>query len=232
MLLSTIASMSFAEDGVTMNPADRELTIFFDIKKFGLTVGESSLIAKKARLNNRDAILIVFTAKAPQFYDEEKIFLDSNTYLPMIVLRDINLFGTKEIIREEYDQNKYELKIIKQVKNRTIENVIKSHAPIENIYGFIYRYMHSGKFEKGESLNLNLPTKNVQMKLTKKDELRLKTIASGKKTFQAYYFESQPKQFKIWFQDRPIHVPLRIDGSLGFGKTYMVMKSVRGHQTW
>ncbi|MEM7817088.1 MAG: hypothetical protein QXZ20_04190, partial [Candidatus Aenigmatarchaeota archaeon] len=54
---------------------------------------------------------------------KEKIFLDSNSYLPLKVERDIIFFGKKELIEEIYEQKKGYIKIINTnhyIKDRTI----------------------------------------------------------------------------------------------------------------
>ncbi len=194
-------------------------TIHYKIKKFGIKTGEAKLIFKgRTRINYRDAYLIVFRAEAMNFIDEESIYLDPETFYPIMVKRVINLWGKKEKISEEYFHDKGFIKIVKESNGETTDMSIRKEGPFDNIYGFIYRYRLKGKFEADEELKINLPTKNLEINFIEETQVK----AVYQKT-PAYYLESNPKQFRIWFDKSDDRVPLRIDGAIGFGSTSMVM---------
>ena len=71
-------------------------TVTFDIKKLGMKVGEATLVYRgPGRIANRDTVLIEFTSRAINFLDEEKIYLDPVRMVPMVVERNLNIFGKK-----------------------------------------------------------------------------------------------------------------------------------------
>src|SRR6185436_3827257 len=106
-------------------------TITYDIKKLGMKVGEATLVYRgPGRVANRDTILIEFTSRAINFLDEEKIYLDTVNMVPMVVERNLNIFGKKEKIKEFYDQQKGTVRIVKNGETQTLTK----NPPIENIY--------------------------------------------------------------------------------------------------
>ncbi len=195
--------------------------IKYDIKKFGLTVGQAELVFGGAtQINNRDALLVTFRAKGPKFFDEEKIYLDPETFYPMMVVRDLDIFGKKEKIVEEYAADKSLVKITKTVGNKISHDMItKKGNRLDNIYGFIYRYRKHGRFQVGDTLDLSLPTKDVRITLAS-----LKKIKVANKIFETHFMKSTPKKYKIWFDSSDKKIPLKIDGAVGMANASMVMK--------
>jgi len=200
-------------------------TITYTIKKMGFKAGETILVFEGAVEVEKQAVYLIHSkADGANFFDEEKIYLDQKTFLPVRVERDVNVFGKKEKIVEHYDQKKYEVKIVKTAKGKTKEQVIKKDRPMENLYGFIYRYRKEGKFTIGDALQMNLPTADVKLKLVKKDKIKVGGVGRRPTEQEAYYMESNPAKYKVWFDGTDRKVPLRIDGAVGFGSTSMTMK--------
>jgi hypothetical protein len=199
-------------------------TISYDIMKLRLKAGEATLVYNgPVKINNRDAVLITFTSKALKFLDEEEIFLDPTTFYPITVKRNLNLWGKKECIVEEYSSDKGLVKITKESNGKVTEQVIENPFPLDNIYGFIYRYRKSGQFRIGEILKIHLPTRDVEFRL-----VEMRNLKTDDKTLDAYYMESSPKKYKVWFGQDHKRIPLRIDGAVGIGNTSMVINSYRG----
>ena len=141
----------------------------------------------------------------------------------MMVKRDLNIFGKKEKITEYYDQKKGEIKIVKTAKTVTVDQVIKKVPPIENIYGFIYRYRQNGDFkDQEESFNLHLPTKDITIKNFGKKKLRM-----DKNEEDTFYMQSDPRQYSIWFASGKNKIPLRIDGAVGLNQTSMILNEYK-----
>ena len=201
-------------------PFHKGETIEYDIKKFGIKVGEARIVFKgKDQINSREAVLIVFTSHAPRFYDEERIYLDPDTYYPIVVKRNLDIFGKKEVILEDYSPTEGMVRIIKQAGGKKTEQVIKKDKALDNIYGFIYRYRKEGRFKVGDTLKVYLPTKDIDINLVKQD--RIKIAGKG---YDTYFMQSIPAQYKIWFDSQADRIPLRIDGSVGLSKTSMVLR--------
>ena len=198
-------------------------TITYDIKKFRLTVGEASLVFKgETEVKSQKALLIIFTVKALNFFDEEKIYVDPKTFYPRVVERNLDLWGKKEFITEEYDQRKGSIKIKKQSGGKTSEQMIQKAGPIDNIYGFIYRYRVSGQNKKGERFKIRLPTRDVEFQMVREER-----INAAKQEFTAYYMESVPKKNSVWFEKGIGRIPLKIDGAVNLAAASLVMKKYK-----
>lgn len=196
--------------------------ITYDIKKLGVSAGKATVELKgETVVNNQKRLLIIFTAKGPKFLDEEKIYVEPETFLPTRVERDLNIFGNIEQITEDYDVKKGLVKITKIAGGKTTEQVIEKEGRMENIYGFLYRYRQNGNFKIGHTVELNLPTKNLTLKIMKQYNISI----AGKK-YSSFFMQSDPKRYNIWFDSGSQKIPLRIDGALGMGKTSMMLEKV------
>lgn len=195
--------------------------IHYDIRKFGLKVGWAQLVFGGERhLHGRPVYLIVFRAKALNFFDEEKIYVDTQHFRPVLVERNLNLWGKRERIMEHYDQDKGLVRIVKRHGRKTSEQTLHTKGPVENIYGFIYRYRLRGNFVKNDTMNIHLPTQDVKMEVTGTD-----TIKAGRRKYDAYEIQSNPAQYRLWFSQTPERIPLRIDGAVGVANAAMIMAS-------
>ncbi len=230
VFVSLIVLVLFLESTIYANnvgsksvPFHKGETIEYDIKKFGLKIGEARIVFEGHNsIEGRDVLLIIFTSSAPRFFDEEKIYLDPVTYYPIMVKRNLNIFGRKEIIREDYSPSDGTVKILKYVDGKEIKQVIKKDRAMDNIYGFIYRYRKEGKFRIGETLKMFLPTKDIDITLIKQDKIWI----AGKE-YDTYFMQSIPSQYNIWFDTKDAKIPVRIDGSVGLKKTSMLLRSYK-----
>ncbi len=194
----------------------------YDIKKFGITVGTATFEFKgDATIEGQTTTLIQVIAKGFQFYDEENIYLNKETYFPFIVKRELNIFGKKESIIEKYDQAKGSVEISGRAENAKAGEVtrIQQKGVIDNIYGFIYRYRLKGSFKKGEPLIMQLPTRKVILNFVGEKNLKI----AGKKV-PTYYMEDTDKKIKVWFDQTQTKVPYKINGAIGLGKTSLLLK--------
>lgn len=200
--------------------------ITFSIKKMGVKVGEASLVFQGLdKLGEKETFLIVFKATGFNFFDEEKIFVDPRTFYPIKIERNLNIWGKKEKITEEYFPDKGIVKITKNAGGKISEQRIEKKGTLDNIYSFIYRYRTQGQFKIGDALSLHLPTKEVTLKLQKMTKVK----AAGEQ-FDAYYMHSDPAQYEVWFDNSAQKIPLKINGAAGFGDTAMVMVDYqKGH---
>lgn len=193
--------------------------IVYAIKKLGIKAGEAVLNFNGIKkLDGRDVYVITFTSQGFNFFDEEKIYVDPKSFLPVRVERDLDIFGKKEKITEYYEPDNERVRIVKTAKGKTTEQIIPKRGPIDNIYCFIYRYRRDGRFQIGDTLEVHLPTTDVTLSLVEE-----KKIKAGGRDFDAFFMQSTPKKYKIWFDSGAEKIPLRIDGAVGFGKTAMIM---------
>lgn len=193
--------------------------ITYSVKKIGVKAGEVTLVYNgPSEINGVQALLITFTAKGVNFYDEEKIYMDPKTLYPMTVIRDLDIWGKKEKITEQYQADKGQVKITKDAKGKKTEQIIEKKDRVDNIYCFIYRSRAYGQFKVGESFEITLPTQDIVIKLEKMAKLKI-----GGEAYEAYYMKSQPSKYQVWFDSREKKIPLRINGAVGFGDTAMIM---------
>jgi len=209
---------------LTSFPFKRGEVITYVIKNLGIKSGEATLTFQGlTQLNNRDVYLIIFRADGLNFYDEEKIYTDPKTFFPILIKRDLNIFGKKEKIEEHYETQKGIVRIVKTRGERTTEQIIEKEGNIDNIYCFIYRVRRDGQFTIGDEFFVRLPTKDINMKIIKQMPLK----AAGQK-YDSFYFKSNPKQYQVWFDTGSQKIPLRISGSMGIKATTMTMVKYQG----
>lgn len=198
-------------------------TITYTIKQLAFSAGEASLTYKgPVTLEGNPYILVLFEASGFQFQDKEEIYLEPETLLPMIVKREVDYLGKHEVITERYDHEAGTVKISKRVKGETTVETLEKPGPIDNIYGFIYRYRLNGSFEIGEELDITLPTMDLTMLVDSKETLK----AAGE-AFDSYYLKSDPDKYKLWFSATEEKIPLRISGAVGMANTTMIMNDYR-----
>jgi len=187
--------------------------IHYKIVQLGLSTGEASLTYLGSRMYHKQkTVLIIFQAKGFKFFDEERIFVDPKTMFPLFVERNLNIFGNRERITEEYSKDH-----VKITKGKN-QQVIEKDGDIDNIYAFIYRYRQMGQFHINDSFVLHLPTKDVPIKLIRKD-----TLDVALKRYKVFYMESNPANYRIWFDTSEKKIPLRISGAIKMAHTVMVM---------
>jgi hypothetical protein len=208
---------------VFLSPDLRAETVYYSIRQMGFDGQASLTMAGPKDHKGRKTVLIVFKVHGTNYWDEEDIYVDPSTYKPLFVERDFSLgiWGHGKIV-EEYRPEKGEILITKTEGKRTTRQMISKLVPVDNIYGFIYRYRKEGSFKKGDVLKMILPTKDLKIRLVSRAPLKI-----GDKTYDSYYMESQPARYKIWFDSSERKWPLRITGTIGLINSVMTMT---GHE--
>ncbi|MBL8014265.1 MAG: DUF3108 domain-containing protein [Candidatus Omnitrophica bacterium] len=202
-------------------PFTKGEVITYSIKKLAVKAGEATLTFEgETQVKDQKVYLIVFKADGFNFYDEEKIYVSIDTFAPVQVLRDLNIFGNKEKITEDYLSREGKIVITKTADGKTTQSTINKDGQIDNIYGVIYRYRASGKFQIGDEIQLRLPTKDISLKLQKSVSIK----AAGQ-VYPSFFMSSVPSQYQIWFDAGDKKIPLRINGAVGMANTVMTMKS-------
>jgi len=197
--------------------------IRYGIKKMGIKVGEATLEFKGETVRDgKKYTLIIFSAKGFNFSDEERIFVDGKSFLPKLVVRNLNIFGKKEKITEEYDQKAGTVTITKVAKGKTTIQVLEKKGPLDNIFGFIFRYRIHGSLNQAEQFKVRLPRLDATIAGVK----NLRFNAAGK-TYEALLLRSIPPQYSIWMDRGPRRLPLRIVSASGIAKTVMTMIEVK-----
>jgi hypothetical protein len=207
VLIIAVSTVSLAN---SIKPGER---IYYKIVKMGLKAGEATLSFMGPKVYHKTkTILIIFQARGFNFLDEERIYVNPKSFKPLYVERNLNIFGKKERILEEYTPG--HVTIIKGKDQQTIDKP----GDVDNIYAFIYRYRQQGTFKIDEAFDVHLPTKDIKIKLVKQEQ-----ITAAKKKYDAFYMESDPSDYKIWLDASEKRIPLRISGAIKMANADMVM---------
>lgn len=210
------AGASFA--GTAELPFKTGETIRYSIKQLGVKAGEAILrFDGEKEIDGKKVYLIVFRSSGFKFFDEEHIFVDTVSFRPLRVVRDIDIFGKKEKITEDYTPDG-KAKVVKIANGKTTEQMIDRQGPVDNIYGFIYRFRAEGKFSSDEKLDIRLPTLDIKMAVVETTSFN----AAGKK-YKAAVLRSVPSKYTIWMDTGNGRIPLRIAGSVGVTSTVMTL---------
>ncbi|MFC1594399.1 DUF3108 domain-containing protein [Candidatus Omnitrophota bacterium] len=200
-------------------PFSRGERYVYAVKMTGLRVGTAELVYEGlSQLEGRDVVVITLTTKITNFFDEERIFADAETFLPVRIERTIRRLGLSENIVEEYSQDENTVTIIKNEGKRQTQQVITSDAPLQNIISLIYLLRSDAIFASDDIIEVNLPLKKVQFSLAGSKQV---AVPEGK--YQAQVIQSVPRKYTIWLSDDEYKTPLRIDGAVGFAKTNMML---------
>lgn len=147
---------------------------------------------------------------------KEKVFLDSQTHLPLRVERDIVLFGSKELIEESYDQENGRVTITRTPSNKEQE-VLHPDTPIQNILSLLYFFPQDIELKKGEWMTFNLPTQKVKIQFKGPRKLRL----NGEEKETLFLIGRGAKRFNLWL-DSKSRIPLRLEFIFLLGKVSIV----------
>lgn len=194
--------------------------ITYQVQLGKLNVGTSLFSFVNATLENNSYVNeMTFETNLLRFSDSEHIFSDNNTFLPITVERTVKNLFSKETIREEYNQKTYTVTILKTRGKKQETTTIQKQAPIQNSILLPHYVRQLPDLKVGMEFNVNLPTRELIIKLTSIESI---TVPAG--TFQAYHFESTPKQVEIWISVDEHKIPLRIQGMGNFGYTLVMKK--------
>lgn len=110
--------------------------------------------------------------------------------------------------------------MITRNSNHTEAERIKSSEKINNIILLLYQLRFKKGYMIGDRLEFNLPTKKLAMLA---DSQKRIDVPNG--SFNSIYFRSIPAKFKVWIKSDKDYIPLRIQGAIGFGRTYLALIS-------
>jgi hypothetical protein len=150
---------------------------------------------------------------------KEKVFIDSQTRLPLKVERDLVFFGKKEIIQEIYNQEDGYVKIIRKDGDEK-EEILYQKAPIHNILALLYFFPEDIAFEENKLLIFNLPTQKIKIRM-----VRERLIKCNGKKMESYFLRGHgAKKFNLWL-DKETRLPLRLEFLLPLGKVVVTKKT-------
>lgn len=144
---------------------------------------------------------------------DEDIMLDEKTMLPVMVERNVKMFGNQEFIEELYDQ-KAGIVTITRKDSGKVDQIIRKKPPIHNILALLYFFPQSIALKERETLSFNLPTQAVHLRVRGIKRINVK----AHKNMQAYLLSgSGARKFNLWL-DVNDKLPLRMDFFVSLGK--------------
>lgn len=146
------------------------------------------------------------------------MYADTENFLPLRIERDINNWGRKMSIIEEYDQANHSVKITQINKKRVRSKELKQDDKIQNVILLTFLYRKLGNFELGRDFPVTLPMAKFIMRFAKQEKL---AVPFG--VYQAHMAESFPKGHKIWFEVSEKFIPVKISGPFYLGPVTMTM---------
>lgn len=177
----------------------------------------------KSELNQKAVNFITFETRLLRFKDNEKIYSDPETALPLRVEREILSWPKYEKITETYDQDKFTLRIVKTESGKDQELNFKEDSAIHNAILLPYAVRQFPGLEVGWNFQANLPTQRFLIELASIEEVK---VIAG--TFKSYHFKSTPERFEIWISADEHKIPLKIKGMSGIGYTLVMRQYYQG----
>jgi len=201
--------------------------IIYDVMLGNLKLGRAVFhYQSKSQLNRIPVNFITFETKLPRFKDNEKIYCDPETFLPLRVEREISSWPKYEKITEVYDQEKFSLHIVKTENGRDQKTDFQKDSVIHNAILLPYSVRQVADPTVGWNFQANLPTQRFLIQLAGIEKLK---IVAG--TFQAYRFKSTPERFEIWISADEKKIPLKIKGMAGIGYTLVMREYIPGNES-
>ncbi len=192
--------------------------ITYDIKLGGMSMGKAVFnYLEQAELNGRLVNFMTFETNSLRFKDLEKIYSDSDSFLPLKVIRAINGLNMKEDIVENYDQKKFVLTITKLKKGREEEIQIKKKSSIHNAILLPFYIRQIAELKVGWNFAAQLPTQEFKITLVSMENIKIPQGA-----FETYHFASVPKKFDIWVTADKRKIPIKIKGSGALGYVFIM----------
>jgi len=200
--------------------------IIYDVLLGKLRIGTAVFhYQSKSEFNAQSVNLFVFDTILLRFKDNEKIYCDPATFLPLKVEREIFSWPRYEKIIEVYDQEKFTLNIIKTENGKVQETNFKKDAVIHNAILLPYLVRQKAELNPGWNFQANLPAQQFKIELVEINEVK---VAAG--IFKAYHFTSIPGKFEIWISADEYKIPLKIKGVSGVGYTLSMRKYISGSE--
>lgn len=199
-------------------------SLFYEVSFNGIPTGKIEWqYLGKENVNGRpaEAVSLISDTKILKLLNlesTEKVFLDSSTYLPLVVERDVVFFGKKELIKEVYDQDAGLVTVTKSNSSGK-KIILHQKKPIHNILSLLYFFPKDIKLVKGKELYFNLPTQKVKIKM-----LSETSITFDKKKKEVYFLSGTgDKRFNLWL-DKQERTPVKMEFLVPLGKITIIRK--------
>ena len=193
-------------------------SIRFGAYSNGIKVGSGSLVYRGQEvLSSEQAQHVEFQVSSFTVNDSESVYGSVDFSSPILVKRNVSLFGRNEVISENYAADRKSVKISKVVNNApAVTQELASRDEINNVLLFIYKLRNDPELKVGKSYRIALPTQSFELIVRAQRNLR---VPLG--VFKTFYIESDPPKYKIWLKTDKDRAPIRIQGFIGAGLVYL-----------
>jgi hypothetical protein len=168
-------------------------------------------------VDGRDLRVCRFRTRIIGFDDNEKIYSDPLSGLPVRVERNIRWPFSSEYIVEEYDQQNFTMVMRKYKGTKMVEeHKLTQSGPIYSAILFPFSLRNvPGEPELGWRIKTAFPNE-YEIKLISIDHVK---VNAGE--FEAFHFISEPHTFDIWISKDQYRIPVQIQGRGTFGRYTM-----------
>lgn len=222
---SMISNLFYSENLFKNSPFELGEKFTYKVDYNGVYMGRiEGVYLGKQNIDNKIAYTIsllsdVKILKVFSLQSKEKLYIDSDTHLPLRVEREVRYLGRYEEILEEYNQKDGFVKIIKKDGKRKEEKRLEVKAlypgyrrGIHNVIALLYFPPKDIKLNLGESFSFNLPTQKISIKV-----VAFEILDVHKVRYETFRLEGQPRKFKVWLE-KERRLPLLIEFPVFLGR--------------
>ena len=218
----TVEVVKAAEEKHLTMPFSRGEKLTYEVIYNGVKVGRSILTFNGEKdLYGKKVWHVTFFTKIPSLRDNEEIYADKDTFLPIEVRRKIKKkIGFSDSIIEKYDQKNFTINISSKSKLRSKNFSIQKDSPVHNAILLTYYCRLKDDLKQGGNLKIALPTMDLDVMFSGTE-----TVETDMGEFQADVFTSVPPKFRLWLSADAKRIPLKIKnpGTLGYS---LIIKSI------
>lgn len=208
---------------IAPNVFKNQETVKFGIFSGGVRVGSGRLSYLGASAADGNLFQhIRFQATTFSVVDREDVYGTPDFASPARVERYVKLLGRKERIVENYARDARSVIIKKNLNGRDLPaQKIASSDPLHNVLLLLYKIRSERDLKVGSVFKIVLPTQKFDLIVRGKRKIK---VPLG--LFEAFYLESRPAKYRIWLSTAKDRVPLRIQGLVAGGGTYLAATEI------
>ncbi len=207
------------EDDASLVPFTKGEKLTYEVRYKNVKTGKSILTFQgEEKLNDKEVYHITFFTRITAVTDNEELYAEKDTFLPLEVHRTIKRFGTFTTrIKEIYDQKEFKVDIEKKSKLRREEFSIKKDSPLHNAILLTYYCRAKKSFSENESFKISLPVVDFEVKFG-----GIETIETPLGERKAYVFSGSPSGFKFYLSVDDKKIPLKIENPNALGYSLLI----------
>lgn len=208
---------------VTENVFKKGETLVFGIYSKGIKVGSGKLVYHGVEtVNGRELQHVTFSASTFSVKDEDDVYGTLDFSSPVLVYRNVRVFGRQENIVEQYSPDRKTVRISKSLNGKVQpETTLYSKEPMTNVLLLVYALRNEKNLREDSVFKIALPTQVFDLKAQ-----GLRKIKVPKGSFDTHYLESTPSKYRFWLDLSNEKLPVRIQGLAAGGMVYLALIDV------